>query len=310
MRVLLVGWFSFTHGEATAGDVAAAEAVARRLARAGIACDTAWSPFFRSSGPSLEEADPARYSHLVFACGPLHGPQVRWLHERFAACRRIAVGVSVIDPADPAVTGFDAVLPRDRADGPPHRDLATAAPLAPVPVVGVAMVDRQPEYGTRGQHERVGRIVTSWVAGRDCAPLSVSTRLDTRDWRQCGTPSQLAALLGRCDLVVTTRLHGLVFALRSGVPAIAVDPVDGGAKVTAQARVLDWPAVVPAGTEEDMLALLDRLWDWCLSPEGRRRAARHADPQAHAEEGGAEETLTRMLEQLGARPSPNVPGRV
>lgn len=32
-------------------------------------------------------------------------------------------------------------------------------------------------------------------------------------------------MLRRLDVVVTTRLHGLVLALKNGVPALAVDPV-------------------------------------------------------------------------------------
>lgn len=51
--------------------------------------------------------DPAAYSRLLFVCGPVHGPQVEELHRRFAHCVRIAVGVSVVDPASPAATGFD-----------------------------------------------------------------------------------------------------------------------------------------------------------------------------------------------------------
>lgn len=306
MRVLLVGWFSFEHGEATAGDVGAAEAVSRRLSAAGVAHDTAWSPVFRPGGPSLEEAEPRRYTHMVFVCGPLAGPQVEWLHERFGRCRRIAAGVSVVDPASRAVTGFDAVLARDAPGRPAQPDLATDAPPAsPVPLVGVVLADRQREYGSRGRHEEVSIRLTSWLGHRDCARLPLSTRLDSRDWRLFATASQLAAALGRLDLVVTTRLHGMVFALRAGVPVIAVDPVGGGAKVSAQARALDWPAALtvpaPGGAAPDGLeAGLDRHWRWCLSPEGRRRAARHARDRRPGTAGrGGPAALRGLLAELG-----------
>jgi hypothetical protein len=118
--------------------------------------------------------------------------------------------------------------------------------------------------------------LTSWLAGRDCAPLLVDTRLDRRDWRSFGTPDQLLSVVGRLDVVVTTRLHGLVTALRCGVPALAVDPVAGGAKVAAQAHAWNWPAVLTADELSD--AALDRWWRWCLSEEGRAAArAREAD---------------------------------
>jgi Polysaccharide pyruvyl transferase len=38
-------------------------------------------------------------------------------------------------------------------------------------------------------------------------------------------------IVGRLDFVVTMRLHGLVLALKHGVPALAVDPVADGAAV-------------------------------------------------------------------------------
>jgi len=51
-RVLVTGWPSFLHGEATAGDVLAMEAVADGLRLREMAVDPAWSPRFRpGAGP-------------------------------------------------------------------------------------------------------------------------------------------------------------------------------------------------------------------------------------------------------------------
>ncbi|KAB2362762.1 polysaccharide pyruvyl transferase family protein [Actinomadura montaniterrae] len=275
MRVLVTGWPSFLHGEATAGDVLAMEAVRRALDGAGIGCDLAWSPVFRPGGLDLDAADPNRYTHLVFACGPLHGAQVEELHHRYARCRRVAVGVSVIDPDDPAVTGFDAVLPRDAPEAAPRHDLAALPETEEVPVVGVILAPGQREYGTRRRHDAVEAELTAWLAGRACARLPLDTRLDPRDWRLFSTAAELESALRRLDAVVTTRLHGLVLALKNGVPALAVDPVAGGAKVAAQARAWSWPALVTTG-ERDAPPLLDpaeldRWWRWCLAPGGAGR---------------------------------------
>lgn len=49
----------------------------------------------------------------------------------------------------------------------------------------------------------------------------------------------------RMDAVVTTRLHGMVFALKN-VPALAVDPIRGGAKILRQAEAIGWPVVFVA----------------------------------------------------------------
>ncbi|HSA52860.1 MAG TPA: polysaccharide pyruvyl transferase family protein, partial [Yinghuangia sp.] len=266
-RVLVTGWYSFRHGEATAGDILAGQAVEAALRAHAIPHDTAWSPGFRPAGLRLEDADPSLYSHVVFACGPVHAHEpapgvaapLAQLHARFAGCRRIAVGVSVPDPADPAATGFHTVLPRDAPGADPTADLSLAAPRpAAVPVVAVILTDGQHEYGPRRRHSEVSRTITRWLGGLDAACLPVDTRLATDDWRLCTTPGQLRAVLGRADAVVTTRLHGLVLGLDAGVPVLAVDPVVGGAKVSAQARVLDWPALLAGEQADD--ERLTRLW--------------------------------------------------
>ncbi|WP_206503531.1 polysaccharide pyruvyl transferase family protein [Streptomyces chrestomyceticus] len=301
-RVLLTGWFSFVHGEVTAGDMLAAEAVQGALDGAGFAYDTAWSPVFRPGALHLDGADPARYSDLVFACGPVHsrpppdgGPSpLLALHDRFAGCRRVAVGVSVPDPDDPAVTRFDDVLPRDTAgQAAGARDLSLRAPAASaLPLVGVILTGGQHEYGARRRHTEVGDVLTDWLGTVGAARLPVDTRLDTRDWRLPATPDELHAVLARLDVVVTTRLHGMVLALRAGTPALAVDPVAGGAKVAAQAAALGWPAVLrceQAGATE-----LDRLLAWCLSKQGRAQAARHT---VRPGGGGLLDGLLRRLAQ-------------
>jgi hypothetical protein len=292
-KVLLTGWFSFLHGEATAGDVLALERVRDVLEQAGITHDVAWSAGFRPDALHLDDVRPEDYSHLVFVCGPLHGQQIEDLHRRFAHCVRIAVGTSVIAPGSPAVSGFHRVLARDASDTEPGRDLAARAPaLPPRPVVGVVLTHGQHEYGGQRRHDQVAGAVTAWLAGKDCARLELDTRLDTRDWRLCATPAQFESVLTRLDLVVTDRLHGLVLALRAGVPALAVDPVAGGAKVTAQARACDWPALVPA--ERLDVRELERWWHWCLT-SGAVTARQIA---AEFREGVVRDGADRLVETL------------
>ncbi|WP_188987811.1 polysaccharide pyruvyl transferase family protein [Saccharopolyspora thermophila] len=273
MRVLITGWPSFRHGEATAGDVLSMRHVAAALSARGIPNDLAWSPVL-VPGQDLDRARPADYTHLVFVCGPARGWQVEALHERYAGCHRVAVGVSVLDPQDPAVVGFHHVFARDGGAADPALDLATPAPAGRVPVAGVALAPAQPEYGTRRRHEEVHRVLVDWLTGVDCAALPLDTRLDPRDWRCCSTVDQFTSLVDRTDVVITSRLHGLVFGLSRGRPVLAADPIAGGAKVAAQAAVWRWPAVLRA--DEISAAALDRWWAWCCSPAGRDLALRRA----------------------------------
>lgn len=52
------------------------------------------------------------------------------------------------------------------------------------------------------------------------------------EWNKGGLRSQdiIMSLISPMDLVITTRLHGTVLAIKNGVPAIPIDPVSGGAK--------------------------------------------------------------------------------
>jgi hypothetical protein len=294
-RILLTGWFSFPDGEATAGDVLALHRVEEVLRRAGLEYDVAWSPRFRPEALHLDAAAHEPYGWLVFVCGPLYGPQIEELHRRFAHCVRIAVGVSVIDPGSAAVTGFDHVIARDAPGAGPALDLAAHAPASPPrPVVGVLLAQGQYEYGQARRHDVVAKEVAGWLHGKDCARLELETRLGTHDRRLCATPAQLHSVLVRLDLVVTDRLHGLVLALRAGTPALAVDPVEDGAKVTAQARACDWPALVPA--ERLDAAELDRWWQWCLT-SGRVAARRIRDAFAGGTGRDGAEDLVTVLRQ-------------
>ncbi|MFD2419663.1 polysaccharide pyruvyl transferase family protein [Amycolatopsis pigmentata] len=266
MRVLVTGWASFRHGEATAGDVLSLRCVRSALTESGIAADIAWSDGYLPSARTLAETDPRDYTHLVFACGPVHGWQVEQLHHEFADCERIAVGVSVLDARDPAVTGFHRVLARDGC-GPARADLSLSGDTAATPVAGVIFAPGQAEYGDRRRHDTVHDTLSAWMSEVDCAWLPLDTRLDTTDWRHCSTPDQFASVLSRLDVIVTTRLHGLVLGLRAGVPVLAVDPVSGGGKLTAQAQALRWPALTLADPPA-----LEHWWRWCRSSEGKAKA--------------------------------------
>jgi hypothetical protein len=295
-KVALTGWFSFTDGEVTAGDLLALDAVRAALDRAGIPYDVLWSPVFRPAGPALADLpQPAPHSRMVFVCGPVHGAQVESLHSVFARSARIAVGVSVIDPGSAAVTGFHRILARDTPDtGQVAVDLSFAAPAAPqpTPVVGVVLTGGQGEYGHRRRHGEVAQAVIDRLGALDAALVRLDTRASSTEWDLPSTAAQYEAVVRRMDVVVTNRLHGLVLALRCGIPVLAVDPVDGGAKLSAQGRALSWPAVLAAG-EVDTPAF-DLWWSWCLA-EGREVARARRDAAVH---GGRSSLATGLLDLL------------
>ncbi len=295
MRVLVVGWSSVLHGEATAGDVLSMHAVADELVAAGFGHDLAWSAVMcPPGGLRLADVDPMRYTHLVFVCGPLSGEIPMQLHEGFAHCRRIAVDVTVLDQEAPAVTAFDIVIARDAPGATPRRDLAARLAQRVVPVLGVYLTGGQGEYGERRRHAAVSTTIQDYLRDSTAAAIPLDTRLDPRDWRLATTPAQVESLLPRLDAVITMRLHGLVLALKNGVPAVAVDPIDGGGKVLAQATAWEWPAVVTADRLD--AATLHQHLQWCLSAEGRSAAA---DARAQGPTAG-DEQLRQLVAALSA----------
>lgn len=300
MRALVTGWPGVDVRTATAADALAMSSVRGRLLDEGLPCDIGWDRAARSpSGPALDDVDPDRYSHLVWVRGPLRGRPIERVHQRFAAARRIAVDVSVVDAADPAVTGFDAVIARDAPGQATHRDISAIADVEATWVVGVVLPAREGDGG-HARHPDVAADVERWLTGLDVARLPLDPRLDPGDWRRAATPAQLHAVLGRLDAVVTMGVQGLVLALQAGIPAVAVDPVAGGADVAAQAAAWDWPAVVAA--DDLTFQRLDERLAWCCSSAGR--AAARSRSQWPADDG---RQLDRLVEALHA-PSPAAAG--
>lgn len=292
MRALVTGWFSFAHGEATVGDLRAAEVVCGWLDTAGIDHDVATSPVF-DDGVDLSDVAPTDYSHLVFVCGPAYGDQLDALLDRFSGCRRVAVDVSLMPGAQP---DFDAVLARD--GGPQSRaDFTIATPGEGGPLVGVIRAHPQPEYGDAFALQDAHAAIDRLLVAEHVAAVELDTRVDPREpGRQ--TCAHVEAPIARMDAVVTTRLHGLVTALKAGVPAVAVDAVRGGGKVSAQAQALRWPHVhrVDELDDGDLRAALRA----CLDPDSARRAAACRDQAAH----DVDRLATEFVETLTQRPCP------
>jgi len=272
MRVLLTGWFSFPGMGATAGDLLARDVVARWLAESAFPFDVAHCAAFEG-GVDIESADPSAYSHVIFVCGPIgNGPPIQEFLERYAHCRLVALDVSLLQSLDDW-NPFDLLIERD-SEHTQRPDFSLAADLESTPVAGIVLAHRQLEYGSRGRHPEADGAVWRLVERRGLAPVEIDTCLDPNTTR-LRSRAMVTSLIARMDVVVTTRLHGLVLALKQGVPALAIDPIAGGAKVSAQARALAWPAVVDADELAD--DALDRVLDYCLSGEARARAIQSRD---------------------------------
>src|SRR4029079_9972403 len=111
------------------------------------------------------------------------------------------------------------------------------------------------------------------VGSKRMAAVRIDTRLD-ENTTGLRSPEEVESLIARMDVVLTTRLHGTFLAWKNGVPALAIDPVAGGAKIRRQAETIGWPMVFDgAAIDEQELA---KAFAWCLTEEARRQAAQCA----------------------------------
>jgi hypothetical protein len=267
MKALVAGWFSFEKMGASAGDLMARDVVCSWLDSAGRPYDVALAAPFKG-GVEWERVDPSEYSEVVFVCGPFgNGPPLSEFLERFGAQTLVGVNLSMLEPLD-AWDPFDLLIERD-SSRTARPDVSLLSPPSSVPVAGLVLIDAQPEYGERDRREVADELIAGALADREIAAIRIDTRLDENS-TGLKSPGEVEAIIARTDVVVTTRLHGTVLAIKRGVPPLVIDPVAGGAKVRRQAETIGWPVVfnADAATPSGVAAALD----WCLSEEARETA--------------------------------------
>jgi hypothetical protein len=266
-KTLVAGWFSWEMYSATAGDLMACDVACNWLRSAGHIVDVALAPPF-SGGVDWRTVEPEDYSHVVFVCGPFRniGSTITDFLERFAHCHRTGLDLSMIEPVE-AWNPFDLLLERD-SNRTARPDISFACRQDCVPVVGVCLVHPQKEYKSQGRHELANEAIQRLLASREAAAVRIDTRLDSNS-TGLKTPREIESLIARMDMLVTTRLHGMVMALKNGVPVLAIDPIAGGAKISRQAETVGWPVVFKPESLSD--PQLQRAFDWCLSAEARTK---------------------------------------
>ena len=291
MKALIAGWFSFEQMGATAGDLLACDVVCDWLSQAECPYDIARVKAL-GEGVDWQLADPSAYSHVVFVCGPFgNGWPIPEFLARFRGVRLVGVDLSMLEPLE-QWNPFDLLLERD-SSRLARPDITFAAASRRVPVVGVILVHPQKEYAV-GLHAVANAAIERLVASHELSAVRIDTRLDENS-TGLRSAAEVESLIARMDLVLTTRLHGLVLALKHGVPALAIDPIAGGAKIRCQAETIGWTAVLTAGDLSD--ERLEQAFEYCRS-EDARVSARECHARAVQKVG---ETRDIFLSAFGSR---------
>jgi peptidoglycan/xylan/chitin deacetylase (PgdA/CDA1 family)/SAM-dependent methyltransferase len=292
-RALVAGWFSYMNSDFTAGDLLACDLVCDWLQDAGLSCDVAHIPPF-PGGVDLATVNPSNYTIAVFVCGPFmqNNLEAEFL-ARFANC--LVVGVNLTLPVPLSEWNpFDLLIERDSSEAA-HPDITFISREPLVPVIGVCLVE---PYG--GAEVPVATAaIERLVMSREISVVTIDTRLDVNT-TGLRTKAEVESLLARMDVVVTTRLHGMVLSLKNGVPVVAIDPEVGGAKIKRQAEIIGWPIVFTVDTLDEIE--LKAALDYCLTDEAREKA-RACKDRAMAM---VEEIRHRFIESIDGLKSPGV----
>jgi hypothetical protein len=269
-RIMLVAWYGSFAGHGTIGDLRSLEAMVTHLVGRGHFVLHATAAPLTICGAARVDW---RYistdvcDAILFVCGPIirSHPETAAFFARFDTAKLVGIGVSLFaEDHDERAQPFAKVFAR-QGEARCYGDIAIVAPRNPrgmLPsanarlVVGLALRGEQGEYGTD--------VCMSQETGAFCAVLvellqdhglaSVIT-IENHLGRAGCAPAEIEALYAQCDLVVTTRFHGAVMALRAHVPFIAIDQIRGGAKVAPLLEQMGWPAVMRA----DQLGPLDLI---------------------------------------------------
>ncbi len=266
MHVLVAGWFSWELFGTTAGDLIAKDIVCNWLDEANITYDVALAkPFATEISVDWQQVDSQKYTDIVFVCGPfrLTWPVPEFM-EHFSNCRFIGVNLSMLQPLS-EWNPFTLLYERD-SSATINPDITFYAPPNRIPVVGLLLVHKQKEYGTKGMHDQAHEAIKRLTDKIKACIVPIDTMIE---WNKgdLRTQDEIETLISRMDLVITTRLHGTVLAIKNGVPAIPVDPVAGGAKISAQVKTIGWPILFQADKLDDEELL--KAFEFCLTPKAR-----------------------------------------
>lgn len=267
MKALVAGWFSFEQMGASAGDILARDVVCGWLTERRVEYEIALAVPFEG-GIDWRQADPSEYSHIIFVCGPFgNGWPLTEFLDRFAGRHLVGIDVSMLDRLD-NWNPFDLLLERDSSSiARPDISLLSRQDL--VPVVGLVLIDAQPEYTARDLRDSANDALRRLLDKQKTAVVRIDTRLDENS-TGLRSAIEVESVIAKMDVVLTTRLHGLVLAIKNGVPALAIDSVKGGDKVTRQAHSIGWPLIFAA--EDIKEAALLEAFKYCLTKEARSRA--------------------------------------
>lgn len=256
---LVAGYFSFRDGYATFGDTEALRVVLDWLSEIGISYDIACDPVNGHVGLNINELDPTPYDIFIYVCGPWKMDNNNLL-DKYSHCLKVGVNLSIEDMTS---NKFDLLYPRDTPDIN-NPDIVFSSKVDRLPLIGICLVHAQYEYGDKQRHDKVINTVKEYLEVNRVASVNIDT-LYLNNNSGISNAVSFENVVSRFDVVISSRLHGMVFSLKNGVPVVAIDSVFGGAKVTKQANALNWPIILNGG--DITVEAIEEAVNQCLSSD-------------------------------------------
>lgn len=249
---ILVGCYGSFEGHGTVGDHLALVSVVSHLVGLGYeVCYASVEPLTIVGAKQVDwrHVHPDSVDIVIFSCGPIlrSHEKIRKFLEHFAKCILIGIGVSLLPKDDPNHWNpFQFVLARQGLTQS-FGDVAIVAPMVqPINLsssvslaksstsfrIGLALRGHQEEYGIdRCEADLVGNLFSELTSLIGRYKKLTIVDLDHRLAILGANPEDIEKRYRECDLILTTRYHGAILALRAATPFIAVDQITGGGKV-------------------------------------------------------------------------------
>ena len=250
-----MNWYGSLEGNGTLGDLMSLEAVATYLVARGHDVLHTTDAEIDISGTRRVELDIVSEldcDAAIFVCGPIIKSHVksRQIFNQFSRIPFAGIGVSLFDTEHPNFCDpFDFVIARQRGNTVASPDVAILAPerVERTPGsgrIGICLRGAQSEYGTDlCRWREVEKTVTESARLAVRGDESRLVYIDTHLFNSGMQPDEIEHVFASCDVILTTRFHGAMIALRHRRPFIAIDQIQGGAKVWTLLSRLDWPDV-------------------------------------------------------------------
>lgn len=249
-RRLLVTWFGSFDGHGTLGDLLALESLVTHLVGNGHSVSHATAMPVAITGATqvhLHDTPAKDFDGIMFVCGPIipGHPHTSALFVQMTGRPLLGVGVSLLGTADGSwQSPFHTVLAREGGDVD-YGDIAIVAPERPARLhpggsdVGMILRGAQSEYGEDRCRWRETEAIARSVSQQIGPEITIENHLA----RSGLTRDQIIDQYETCALTITSRFHGAIESLRTLTPFIAIDQIEGGAKVHRLVGRTGWPHV-------------------------------------------------------------------